>query len=53
MYLSGPGGGGGGGYLGTECIPTAKQPLGVEAVNVKIKGRSAHFWQNEGRPSTN
>ena len=28
--------GGGGGYLGTECIPTAKRPTGAEAVNVKI-----------------
>ena len=47
------GGGGGGGYLGTECIPTAKRPPGAEAVNVKIKGRSVHFWQNKGRSSTN
>ena len=26
----------GGGYMGTECIPTAKQPPGAEVVNVKI-----------------
>ena len=25
-----------GGYLGIECIPTAKRPPGAEAVNVKI-----------------
>ena len=26
------------GYLGTECIPNAKQPLRAEAVNMKSKG---------------
>ena len=28
--------GGGGGHSGTEWLPTAKQPRGAEAVNVKI-----------------
>ena len=31
-----PGGGGGGGHSGTEWLPTAKRPSGVEGVNAKI-----------------
>ena len=39
MSGAGVGGGGGGGHSGTEWLPTAKRPHGVEMVNTKIQGR--------------
>ena len=42
----------GGGALRFEWVPTAKQPIGVEAVNAKTLGVVNSFWGKTGGPST-
>ena len=38
----------GGGYFGTKGIPTAKQPPGAEAVNVKLVAVNSLYGKMRG-----